>query len=185
MNMIEEIKKLTQQIVEFIDEHDGFSTEVEQHGVSLTVIAPNGTSVNYDVYELLLYTLSLRKLGGDIELNIETDEEGNEVFRINTSAQLNVQAEIVKVNESFVGFKHDTIQSVFLGKQTSQSDYPYCAMTLYKNGNWMRQELVFAEVLYALTHDLKLELEDSVFCFKKIRKLTEDIRTQLKELNDK
>ena len=183
--MIEQINIITDQIKTFLSDKPGFSTNVTMHGVNLEVTAPNGTVTNYDMYEILLYTLAVRKLGSDIELNINTDESGNEVFAINTGAKLDVVAEINKLNQSFVGFQHDSIQSVFVGMQTGGNEYPYCVMTLYKNGKWLRQDLVLAELLYALTHVLELELDDSVFCFKKIRKLTKDIRTQLDELNDK
>lgn len=183
--MIDQIKILTEQITDFLADKDGFSTEVKMHGVSLDVTAPNGETTNYDMYEILLYTLAVRKLGSDIELNINKTENGDQVFAINTGAQMDVVAEINKINQSFVGFKHDTIQSVFLGKQTGNSHCPYCVMTTYKNGNWMRQDLVLAEMLYAITHGLELELDDSVYCFKKIRKLSSDIQAQLKELNDK
>lgn len=183
--MIEQIKILTKQITDFLSDKDGFKTEVKMHGVSLDVISPDSNVTNYDMYELFLYTLAVRKLGSDIELNINTNSEGNKIFAINTSAKFDINAEIKKINESFVGFKHNSIQGVFVGKQTSSSQYPYCIMTLYKNGNWMRQDLVYAELLYAFTHDLVIELDDSAFCFKKIKKLTNDIQTQLKDLNDK
>ncbi|MED6826611.1 hypothetical protein VWJ57_03920 [Escherichia coli O157] len=183
--MIDQIKILTKQITDFLSDKDGFNTEVKMHGVSVDVIAPNGNVTSYDMYELLLYTLAVRKLGSDIELNINTDESGNKIFAINTSAKFDISTEIKKINESFIGFKHESIQSVFIGKQTSNSECPYCVMTLYKDGNWMRQDLVFAELLYAFTHELKIELDDSVYCFKKIRNITKDIQAQLKELNDK
>lgn len=183
--MIEQINILTEQITDFLSDKEGFKTEVKMHGVSLDVISPDGNVTNYDMYELFLYTLAVRKLGSDIELNINTDSDGNKIFAINTSAKYDVSAEIKKINDSFVGFTHDSIQGVFVGKQTSSSQCPFCIMTLYKNGDWMRQDLVYAEMLYAFTHGLEIELDDSAFCFKKIRKLTNDIQKQLKEFNDK
>ncbi|EON7637101.1 hypothetical protein ABV23_RS01245 [Escherichia coli] len=183
--MIEQIQKFTNQIVNFLADKEGFSTEVTHHGVNLNVTAPSGDVTSYDMYELLLYTMAVRKIGSDIELNINTDDNGNNIFAINTDAKLDVIAEIQKINESFINFQHDTIQSVFIGHQTSESVCPFCVMTLYKNGNWMRHDLAKAEVLYAITHGMKLELDDSAFVFKKLRKLTLDVQTKLKELNDK
>ena len=75
--MIDQIKILTEQITDFLADKDGFSTEVKMHGVSLDVTAPNGETTNYDMYEILLYTLAVRKLGSDIELKIEIDSGGN------------------------------------------------------------------------------------------------------------
>ncbi|AXC39129.1 UNVERIFIED_ORG: hypothetical protein [Escherichia phage CMSTMSU] len=98
--MIDQIKILTEQITDFLADKDGFSTEVKMHGVSLDVTAPNGETTNYDMYEILLYTLAVRKLGSDIELNINKTENGDQVFAINTGAQMDVVAEINKINQS-------------------------------------------------------------------------------------
>lgn len=184
MKLIEQIQTLSNQIAEFLSDKEGFKVEITHHGVGIVVTYPSGDTMDYDVYELLLYTLAVRKLGSDIELKINKDENGNEVFAVNTDAKLDIPAGFTKINESFIGFKHDSIQSVFIGRQIANTQFPYTVMTLYKNGNWMRQDLVMAEVLYALTHDLSLELVDSAFCFKRIRKLSADIQAELKELNE-
>lgn len=183
--MIKEINKLTEQVVEYINAQEGFSTEVLQHGVQLNVTNPDGETKSYDMYEILLYTLATRKVGSDIELNIHTTEGGKKVFAINSKANVDVAEEITKINNKLNSIKHDTIKSVFLGYQMSDSHYPLCVMTMYKNGNWMRYDLVQAELLYAITHELELELEDSTYVYKKLRSLSQTIQNELKELSDK
>lgn len=183
--MIKDIQKLTNQIVEFLKDKKGFSTELSHHGVILKVQNPNDTETTYDGYELLLYTISVRELGYDIQLNINKDENGKELFAINTDAKMDMNVEIEKINESFKNFQHETIDRVWVGKQTAESNFPYCIMTLYKNGNWMRHDLVMAELLFAIVKKMPLELEDSAYVYKKLRKLSADVQAELKELDDK
>lgn len=183
--MIKEINKLTEQVIEYLKAQEGFSTEILQHGVQLDVTNPEGETKSYDMYEILLYTLATRKVGSDIELNIHTTESGKKVFAINSKANVDVSNEISKLNAKLRNIKHDTISSVFIGYQVSDSRYPLCVMTLYKNGNWMRYDLAQAELLYAITHELELELDDSTYVYKKLRSLSQTIQNELKELSDK
>lgn len=183
--MIKEIQKLTNQIVEFLKDKKGFSTSLSHHGVIITVQNPNETETVYDGYELLLYTLAVREIGSDIQLNINKDENGKELFAINTDANLNLESEIEKINAELHNVKHDTIDKVWIGKQTADSTFPYCVMTLYKNGNWMRHDLVMAELLFAVVKGMKLEVEDSAYVYKKLRELSSNVQNQIKELDNK
>lgn len=183
--MIKDIQKLTNQIVEFLKDKNGFSTELSHHGVILKVTNPNDTEITYDGYELLLYTLAIRELGSDIQLNIHTDENGKELFAINTDAKMDLNVAIENINKSLTNLNHETIEHVWVGKQISDSKFPYCIMTLYKNGNWMRHDLVMAELLFAVVKNMTLELDDSAFVYKKLRKLSSDVQDKLKELDNK
>ena len=178
--MLKEIQKLTNSIVDFLKDKNGFSTEVSKQGVQLIVKNPNGTETLYDVYELLLYKLSANKLGGDIQLNINDSTEGK-VFAINTNVNFDIHSKILEINNSFDDFKHDTIRGVFVSTQLSESTNPFSVLTMYKNGTWVRYDLTLSELLYACVNGYKLQLNDSGFVYNELRELCENVKKEMKQ----
>ena len=53
--MLQQIQELITQLEDFLADKEGFSTEKSNEGAILTVNSPNGSSVQYDGYELFLY----------------------------------------------------------------------------------------------------------------------------------
>lgn len=180
--MIKDIQKLITQITDYLSDKEGFSTETSNQGCVVKVVSPNGTDMQYDGYELLLYTLSTRKLGHDIDLNVRDTDEGK-VFAINTDAELNLREYMSQVNLELTDVEDDEVLSVVLCDQTSSQPHPYCLMTMFKNGNWLRQDLTMAEILYAATHELKIEKDENAYVYTKLRVLAQKIYDEIQELN--
>lgn len=178
--MLTEIQELTNSIVEFLKDKEGFSTEVSKQGVQLIVKNPDSTEILYDGYELLLYKISIRKLGGDIKFNINNDN-GKKIFAINTDVNFDINSKINEINHSFENFKHDKIRGVFVCTQLSENPNPFSVLTMYKNGTWVRYDLTLSELLYAIVHDFKLELQDSGFVYTKMRELNNSVKNEIKE----
>lgn len=179
--MLEQIQNLSNQIVEFLSDKEGFSTEVSHKGVQLVVTNPNGSTITYDAYELLLYTLAVRKMGSDIELNINTSENNEKVFAINTNANMDVNAKITEINAEIDHIIGDDIRGVFIGTQLTDSAMPYSVLTMYKNGTWLRYDLTFAELIYAIVHDFKLEEVEGAYVYKRLRDLANEVRQAIAE----
>ena len=182
--MIADIQKLITQIADYLSDKDGFSTEISNEGCVLKVTKPDASEIQYDGYELLLYTLSTRKLGHDIDLNIHDTDEGK-VFSINTDAELDLREYFAQVNLELTDVEDDAVQSVVLCDQTSSQPHPYCLMTMFKNGNWLRQDLTMAEILYAATHELKITKDENAYVFTKLRELAQRIFEELQEAQEK
>lgn len=185
--MIQDIQTLMNQISDYLSDKDGFETELSANGCVLKVInknLPEATETQYDGYELLLYTLGTRKLGHDIDLNIHETEAGK-VFAINTDAQFDIRAYMTNINSLMATTDDADVQSVILCDQTGQSAQPLCLMTLYKNGNWLRQDLTMAEVLYAATHDLVIEKQDGAYVYNKLRELANRVLSEVQQIEEK
>lgn len=181
--MIQDIQALMSQISDYLSDKEGFATELSNNGCVLKVINNNVDPVQetqYDGYELLLYTLGTRKLGHDIDLNIHETEAGK-VFAINTEAQLDIRAYMSDINSLMATTDDADVQSIILCDQTGDSAQPICLMTLYKNGNWLRQDLTMAEVLYAATHELVIEKQDGAYVYGKLRELANRVIAEAKE----
>jgi|SRR6478609_5186891 len=181
--MIQDIQALMSQISDYLSDKEGFTTELSNNGCVLKVINNNVDPVQetqYDGYELLLYTLGTRKLGHDIDLNIHETEAGK-VFAINTEAQLDIRAYMSDINSLMATTDDADVQSIILCDQTGDSAQPICLMTLYKNGNWLRQDLTMAEVLYAATHELVIEKQDGAYVYGKLRELANRVISEAKE----
>lgn len=177
--MLTKIQELIEQIESFLSDKKGFSTELLNAGAIISVTSPSGVSVQYDGYELLLYTLASRKLGSDIKLNINTDTEGNEVFAVNTEATYNLPEYVYNLNNTNHGLPDGTL-SVILSSQTSGSDFPYCVNTFFTKGTWLRYDLTMSELLYAAVHNLELEIqEDGSYAFSKLRENTRILQEEL------
>lgn len=185
--MIQDIQKLISQITDYLSDKDGFVTETTQNGCVLKVINNNlaeSTETQYDGYELLLYTLGTRKLGHDIDLNIHETENGK-VFAINTEAQLDIRAYMTELNSVLATTDDADVQSIILCDQMGQSSHPFNLMTIYKDGNWLRQDLTMAEVLYAATHDLTVEKQEGAYVFGKLRELAQRVIAEVNESEEK
>lgn len=183
--MVSEIRKLIQQIVDYLSDKDGFSTEKSDNGCVVKVInsnLPESTETLYDGYELLLYMKGSKKLGHDIEFNIHKTDNGK-VFAINTEANLDLRIYVEKTNEQLTRFVNSDIISVVLCDQTSSLPNPFCIMTMFKNGNWLRHDLTISEVLYAATHDLKIEREESAYVYPVLRKMYKDLMEEITQEN--
>ena len=178
--MLTEIQKLITQIEEYLSDKEGFSTEVTHKGAIIEVKRDDGHSTQYDGYELLLYTLASRKLGSDISLNIN-DTENGKVFVVTSDAKLDLRQYFTEQNEKLIGAGNENILSVAFVDQPSSSQFPYSVMTIYKNGNWMRYDLTVSEILYAHAFGLELELDDSVFTFKKLREVSRKVQEEVQE----
>lgn len=181
--MIQDIQALMSQISDYLSDKEGFETEISNNGCVLKVINNNVDPVQetqYDGYELLLYALGTRKLGHDIDLNIHETEAGK-VFAINTEAQLDIRAYMSDINSLMATTDDADVQSIILCDQTGDSAQPICLMTLYKNGNWLRQDLTMAEVLYAATHELVIEKQDGAYVYGKLRELANRVISEAKE----
>jgi hypothetical protein len=177
--MLQQIQELILQIQEFVMSHEGFSIELAQAGAVINVTTPDGTTTSYDGYELLLYTLSSRKLGHEIKLNVNSTEDGKKVFAVNSDASLNLNDFILSQNRSTLVYP-DEIHAVVLSVQTSDSPFPYCVGTFFSNGKWLRYDLTMPELLYAACHGLELEeQEDQSFAYTKLRDLSNKLREEL------
>lgn len=177
--MLEQIQELIAQVDAFINEKEGFSTTVSNAGAILDVTNPNGTTSQYDGYELLLYTLASRKLGHEIQLNINKDENGAEFFAIQSGANYNLNEFILRQNNTTLTYPEEVL-AVVLSTQTSESKFPYCVNTFFRNGSWLRYDLTMPELLYAAIHKLPLEIqEDNSFAYSKLRDLTKKLRVEL------
>lgn len=182
--MLQQIQELIGQLEEFLKDKKGFSTEVTNEGAILTVQNPNGTSTQYDGYELLLYTLSSRKLGHEIQLNINEDENGK-LFAVQSDAKYNLNEFILAENCKDLVFA-DEVHSVVLSAQISGSAFPYCVTTFFREGNWLRYDITMPELLYAAVNNLKLEVQDDgSFAYTKLRDLTKKLREELAAATDK
>lgn len=185
--MIKDIQTLMAQISDYLEDKEGFETELSNNGCVLKVINNNldeATETQYDGYELLLYTLGTRKLGHDIDLNIHDTEQGK-VFAINTEAQLDIRSYISDINSLMASTDDEDVQAIILCDQTGSSAQPLCLMTLYKNGNWLRQDLTMAEVLYAATHELVIEKQEGAYVYGKLRELANRVLSEVKETEEK
>lgn len=182
--MIKDIQQLITQISEYLSDKEGFSTEITQNGCVIKVTNPSGADVQYDGYELLLYTLGTRKLGHDIDLNVHDTEDGK-VFAINTDAQMDLRSYMTEINSEISTFDDELVHSIIVCDQTSGEAHPYCLMTLFKNGNWLRQDLTMAELLYAATHELKIEKEEGAYVYPKLRELSQRIISEVQESEEK
>lgn len=180
--MIKDIQQLITQITDFLSDKDGFGTEVSENGCVVKVTNADSTEIQYDGYELLLYTLSTRKLGHDIDLNIHETENGK-VFAINTEASLELRDYMTQINTDLATKDHgDDVLSVVVCDQTSEKPHPYCVLTLFKNGNWLRQDLTMAEILYAATHELVIEKEENAYVYTKLRVLAKQVIDEIQEI---
>lgn len=180
--MIKDIQELMTQIVDYLEDKDGFETALSQNGCVLKVINNNlaePTETQYDGYELLLYALGTRKLGHDIDLNIH-DTENGKVFAINTDAQLDIRNYIADVNSLMASTDDADVQAIVLLDQTGSAPQPFCLMTLYKTGNWLRQDLTLAELLYAATHELHIEKQEGAYVYTKLRELANRVLEEVK-----
>lgn len=185
--MIKDIQTLMAQIADYLEDKEGFETVLSNNGCVLKVINNNldeATETQYDGYELLLYTLGTRKLGHDIDLNIHDTEQGK-VFAINTEAQLDIRSYISDINSLMASTDDEDVQAIILCDQTGSSAQPLCLMTLYKNGNWLRQDLTMAEVLYAATHELVIEKQEGAYVYGKLRELANRVLSEVKETEEK
>lgn len=178
--MVKDIQQLISQIEEFLRDKEGFSTEVSNNKCVIKITNPGGPEVQYDGYELLLYTLGTRKLGSDIELNIHDTEDGK-VFAINTEAKLDLRQYMTDVNAELCTIDDADVQSIVICDQTSEVPHPYCVLTIFKNGNWLRQDLTMAEVLYAATHELTIEKVDGAYVYPKLRELANRVISEVQE----
>lgn len=177
--MLEQIQELITQLEEFLSDKKGFSTEKTNAGAVLVVNSPNGKSTQYDGYELLLYMLSSRKLGFEIQLNINKDENGDEVFAVQSDAKYNLNEFILAENKKTLVYADD-VHAVVLSSQISNSAFPYCVTTFFGAGNWLRYDLTMPELLYAAVNKLELEVqEDGSFAYTKLRDLTKKLRAEL------
>jgi hypothetical protein len=179
--MIKEVQALIGQIETFLSDKEGFSTETSSKNCVIKVKNASGTENQYDGYELLLYTLAVRKLGDDIELNINSTDDGK-IFAINTKANMDIRQYMTDVNAELCTYDDEPVQSILVCDQTGDSPQPYCVLTIFKNGNWLRQDLTMAELLYAATHELKIEKQDGAYVYTKLRELADRI---LKEIQEK
>lgn len=177
--MLDQIQELINQLEEFLSTKEGFSTEKTAKGAILTVVNPNGTTVQYDGYELLLYMLSSRKLGHEIQLNINKDADGNELFAVQSAANFNLTEYILSENSKTLVYSDD-VHAVVISTQVSESAFPYCVSTFFRNGSWLRYDLTMPELLYAAVNKLPLEVqEDGSFAYTKLRDLTKKLRAEL------
>lgn len=181
--MIKDIQALISQITDYLSDKEGFETETSQNGCVLKVINKNldeATETQYDGYELLLYTLGTRKLGHDIDLNIN-DTEGGKVFAINTEAQLDIRAYMTDLNSVLASTDDEEVQSIVLCDQTGAGPHPFNLLTIYKNGNWLRQDLTLAEVVYAATHEIVVEKQEGAYVYGKLRELAKRVIAEINE----
>lgn len=177
--MLDQIQELINQLEEFLSTKEGFSTEKTAKGAILTVVSPNGSSVQYDGYELLLYMLASRKLGHEIQLNINKDAEGKELFAVQSAANFNLNEFILAENSKTLVYADD-VHAVVLSSQVAESAFPYCVSTFFRNGSWLRYDLTMPELLYAAVNKLPLEVqEDGSFAYTKLRDLTKKLRAEL------
>lgn len=180
--MVKDIQHLISKIAKTLDGVEGFSTEMSDNGCVIKVLNNNVAEPSetlYDGYELLLYSMGSKKLGHEIEFNFH-DTEAGKVFAINTEANLDLRVYMEKMNEKLTHAVSTDIISAVLCDQTSSIPHPFCIMTMYKNGNWLRHDLTMAEVLYAATHDLAIEKEDGAFVYPVLRQMTKDVIEELK-----
>lgn len=177
--MLSKIQELIKQIEEFLSDKEGFSTQIKHKGAIINVEMPNGTSIQYDGYELLLYTLATRKLGSDIKLNINKDSNNDEIFAINSGASYNIAEFVLKTNVNTTILDND-ILSVVLSTQIANSDFPYCVTTFTKKGTWQRYDLTLSELLYAAVNGLELEQqEDGSYAYTKLREHSKKLQEEL------
>lgn len=177
--MLQQIQELITQLEDFLADKEGFSTEKSNEGAILTVNSPNGSSVQYDGYELFLYMLASRKLGHEIQLNINKDENDKEVFAVQSEAKFNLNEYVLAENSKTLVYD-DEVHAVVLSSQISGSAFPYCVTTFFRTGNWLRYDLTMPELLYAAVHKLPLEVqEDGSFAYTKLRELTKSLRAEL------
>lgn len=181
--MLQQIQELISQLEEFLSDKKGFSTEKSNADAILTVTSPNGNTIQYDGYELLLYMLSSRKLGHEIQLNINKDAEGKEVFAVQSDAKFNLNEYVLAENNKTLVYS-DEVHAVVLSSQISGSAFPYCVTTFFRTGNWLRYDLTMPELLYAAVNKLQLEVqEDGSFAYTKLRELTKSLRAELEALS--
>lgn len=181
--MLKQIQELILQVEQFLSDKEGFSTEISHAGAVIDVTNPSGEKTQYDGYELLLYTLGIRKLGSDIKLNINSTEDGKEVFAVNSDATYNLSEYILRENSKTLVYP-DEIHSVVMSVQTAGTPFPYCVTTFTKKGTWLRYDLTLSELLYAAVHGIQLEhQEDGSFAFTKLRELSRKLQDEIaKEL---
>jgi hypothetical protein len=183
--MLSKIQELIGQIETFLSDKKGFETQVKQSGAIINVVMPNGTSIQYDGYELLLYTLATRKLGSDIKLNINQDQNGDDIFAINSGASYNIAEFVLKTNISTEILDND-VHSVVLCTQVANSDFPYSVCTFAKKGTWLRYDLTLSELLYAAVNGLKLEQQqDGAYAYTKLREYSKKLQDELQDAADK
>lgn len=179
--MIKEIQQLVKQIEGYLSDKTGFETEINHKGVLIKVTNPNGSSTEYDGYEMLLYALGSRKLGHEITLNIKKDSDGNEQFSINTEAKFDVTEYIKSVNQKLTTFETDNIKSVFIAENIAGNAYPISLVTIYNDGKWMRSDLTISEVFYAGAFELNIDLQDGAFVYPKLRELVAKVLKEIEE----
>lgn len=181
--MLQEIQTLITQIENFLQEKEGFSAEVHTAGAVLKVHEPSGNEVQYDGYELLLYTLASRKLGHEIKLSVVKDEKGNDTFRINSGANYDIDKYIAEVNSTVLSkVKAKDVHAVVMSRQTGSVEFPYCINTFFEGGSWLRYDVTMPEMLYAAIHELPVEEQsDKSFAFTKLRSITETLRVEIEE----
>lgn len=176
--MLSEVQELTAQIEDFLSDKPGFSTTKSHADAIITVRAPNGTEVQYDGYEVLLYSLASKKLGHGIQLNVNKIE-GEEVFVLNSSAHYNLSEYVLKKNREVLVYPEE-IHSVTISAQVSDNPCPYCVLTLLSTGTWRRHDLSKSELLYAAVFDLPIEeQEDGSFTFTKLRETMKLLRSEI------
>lgn len=168
--MLKEVQDIIKRIELFLANKDNFETVVEEGGLAISVFPRNAENTLYHGYELYLIEKVVQKLGSTLEFKFVKDDEGVERFIVTTDANFNLESAINTINKSLRNsvMETDELSTVFIcEKLTKESHGDYSILTGRMNGSWGRYDITKAEILYAVTHDLNISMdENGIFVYK-------------------